>query len=312
MKITPTISKIIKESIEEIKQETGYEFEYRDAKETVNRYFAVVARLISRGDRDDAYSFINRIEVAGLGFFRFNKNVIKRKLVGKLTKTIDHDFAHSCKTYIEDRGWKYLDWFQDRGYVFVHEDTNHIYDLTNKTVETLQDAYIHFSEIVDTTYVWENIYVNICDPFEERVPLTCRGYSSFTKEGKLIRHYDTLEEIAEDTNTTADTLLWLILRNDKKFPDQLVAFKNRILTFRNDKYKGKRRLIFGGVVIHDFPIDILDAKTREVIYSRFGTAADIANFIRGLKKYKTVKTSPILRVLDKDKQMYGFKFKRSI
>ena len=65
-------------------------------------------------------------------------------------------------------------------------------------------------------------------------------------------------------------------------------------------------------LIYDFPVDILDKDTNKVVYKSFGTISDIVKYVRSLRKYGCVKTAPILRVLDKNKTMYGFKYKRSI
>lgn len=311
MKYPATVRRKIEKVRDDVNKKYDIKLRNNDVEDIISKYFGTIRKLMAKGVHDKANTFINRMEVPVLGHIAFNRGVIRRSLERDIHKEVDIEWAYGCYAYIRHKGWKYAMWSQKLGYVYLHEETGTFYALKHDFIKGVLDAHIYFSEIVDSPFVWYNIPVNFNTSYDEVLPLTCKGYKQYTREGELIQTYNTLEEAAKEANCSASMMLWIVLRNKKMYPFNMLLLKNSFWVL-NEEYNPKLFYSRGHQPVHLSPIDILDADTNEVLFEHFGTLSDVVKYIRSLRKYTNVKVSPILRVLDKDKRMYGYKFKRSI
>lgn len=312
MKYPTTVRNKIKEVCEEITKENEISLGHKQVEDIINKFFGTVKKVMSRGIHNEPETFVNRIEIPSIGFIQFKNDVIRRIAEKDIKSEVNIDHAYNCYAYIRSKGWVYFKWSKKLGYIYVHEEKEIFYNLKKNTIKGTLNAHIYFSEIIDTPYALHNIPINLDDEFILIYPISVKGFRRYSKEGKLVREYNTLEEAARSCNCKASNLLWAVLRNIKMYPSRMLLFKNEFWTIRDDKYNSSKFLSYSKKITHNFLIDILDKDTNKVIYKNFGTASDIAKYIRSLNKYSSIKTTPILRVLDKNKTMYGFKYKRSI
>lgn len=311
MRFAGTVIRKIEKVRDRINREGGVQLRTTDIEDIASKYFGTLKRVMAKGNHNVTNSFVNRMEVPSIGHIEFNNSVVRRALEKDIIKDVDIEWAYECYAYVRHHGWKYFDWNQGLGYIYLHEETGSFYTLKHDNIKGVLDAHTYFSEVVDSPYVWHNIPVNFEESFEMIQPLTSKGFIQYSKEGTLIRKYDTLAEASEENNLTARTVLWAALRNKEKYPNTMLLIKGSFWVF-DERYDPTRFRSLGTKVIHAELIDILDADTGDVLFKSFGTASDIAKYIRSLRKYSNVKTGPILRVLNTNKRMYGYKYQRSI
>lgn len=306
----------VRKKMEQVKTDINKEFDITlrtsDIADIVSKYFGVLRRLMGRGTHNQMSTFIHRIKFPSIGYISFNDGVLRRSLERNIKKEVDIELSYECYAFIRYNGWEFLRWNQDLGYVYVHAESGSFYELKRDDIKGTLDAHIYFSEIVNTPYVWHNIKVNVAGDFKLAVPITSKGYQVYDVKANLLKEYDTLEEAAMGESCSEGVLFWAVMHNVKHYPNRMTLFRNQYWVLKDTMYKPHMFSNKEPKLTHNYLIDILDAVSGEVLYKEFGTPSDVARHIKSLNKYTSVRTGAILRVIDKNKQMYGHKFKRSI
>lgn len=283
----------------------------KTVENVINKYFGTLTKLMAQGQQDSVISFPYRFEFPEIGHIRYNPGVLRRRYEHHIDREIDYDAARASVEYVLFHGWRLFMWTIKFGYIFRHEKTGTLYYLKNETIRGKLDAYQHFSEIVDTDYVWTNTPVNILEPFKLITPLTCHGYKAYTEFGTLVQEYSTLEYAAKAANAPRNVILALCLYNKGLEPRYHKLFKDHIWKFGNEIYPKR---YYGVDKIHIDKtadrVDLYDYKTGKLLYKNFGYIGDVVVMLTLMRKRK-VQNSNIKRALRTGNSAYGYGFKKS-
>jgi YD repeat-containing protein len=304
-----TVRKKVEEAADEVGKKHNIKLSSKQASDLLEDYFRMLKGLMAKGEHNVDTSFVKRIEVPTFGFLRYNPNIIKKKEESKNRKPIDNGAGIDAARALKKKGWHFLKWTQENGYIFYNQNTDKAYGLKREGLFGNYDAYMYFLQICDTDFVRTGYSVYLGENIS---PAEIRhgAIVVYDRKGRLVKRFNTLEEVMKYTYFSLSYVQRVLLYNWEN-EDRPKRMRNTYWFY--DKGFGNTKQFYSTNVNvrNKTLIDMIDVKTGKV-QEKFGTASDIVEYLDSLSKYGKTRTSTILRLLNTGKAMYGFKYRRSI
>lgn len=309
MSLAYTVRKVVDEVAGDLSKKHGIAITSKDIENTLDNYMRTLKGLMEKGTHDVDTSFIKRMEVPGIGFLRYNENIIKKKEETVNRKEIDNYEGIRVAVTLKKVGWHLLNWTQENGYIFYNEFTEKAYGLKREGLFGNFDAYMYFDKIKDTEFVKEGFAVYLGENIKE-VNLVHGEIVVYNRLGMLIKRFNTLEEASKFTYFSKKYIHSVLLYN---WDNELIPKRIRnTYWFFNKNYGNYKRFRATNITTYNKTIiDLINVKTGKIML-KFGTASDIVEYISSLGNSDTIRTSTILRLLDTNKSMYGYKYRTSV
>ena len=268
----------------------------------ISDYFNNVHRALSNGNKLNDDTYVKRIKLPYLGSFSFNHNVLRRATEGKMNNMIDFNYYKSINTLIYLSGWSLLKWTKNKGYIFYNDITGEEYWLNKEFVKGKIQATVYFYHYL-TDDEKSNLILELS--YSGKL-LMC------SNSGDIVKTLESYEELEELHGNESTKILKSIIYNGSKKTSQVSMKVGSYIWVKEDDYNvlGIFRNSRDNIK-HTYKIDIISKDTGEILHKDYGDVNECVEFIKIIGDYNKPNPSNIIKKLDTDNSMYGFKWKKS-
>ncbi len=268
----------------------------------VTDYFSNVQRALSSGNKGDDSTYVKRVQMGELGSIIFNINPMKYQVEGSRRYKVNYDYYKTINTVLYLAGWQLIKWTVTRGYIFYNDYTGEEYNLNEKYIQGKEMAKLHFYN-----YLSKDEKANLINELRYNGKLL-----RYNSSGDLLEEVASYDELSDLYPVNVVKILKSIIYNSgKRIGRNSMKIGSSIWIKEEDK--DKKHIIFDSRKDkkHKYNIDIIDMDTNEPVHKSYGDVRDCSEFIRIIGKYNRPTSSNIVKVLDTDKSVYGYKWRTS-
>lgn len=300
---------IIKNTALEVKSKFGITLKEKDITEIYKRYLHTINRYLTIGEKNKVNTFAKRVIFEGIGYIILEVSRFRRWVERDRAETITLDKVSDAAYSLRMKGWYFVEWTEEKGYIFVNVKERIRYSLKRDTFYGLKGAYIYFNEICDSPLIRMGLDVLQLKDIKE-AHIKIGEIVVYSKQEELIREYATLGEAASSTYFSASYIYKVLLYNwENQFMPKRIRDEYWFLKENYNKEAGFRATNVN-VKFKDI-VDLIDANTGEVVIRSIGTLSDAAEYINSLNgKWEWVKTNCLIPAYKKNRIRYGFRFRK--
>ncbi|MCK4500923.1 hypothetical protein KAU11_10515 [Candidatus Babeliales bacterium] len=283
----------------------------REVKKILRLYAKTIKELMKFGDIENGKPFAKKIKLANVGTYLLKERGYRKSLFKELEEYSNLEHKLNAMMFIDIHEWALFKWDMEEGFVFVNYVSGEVYKLKERNLFNSYNAVVRFAEIINDRRVVDGIDFNYAPSF---TPIQIKTVAKYDNGGSLVGIYDNIITAVNTEGFNVLNFRLYLNKNSRKYNTNMkVSTYGGYIWFfiEGSPYKTLRLNISLKEIKHNFYIDMLNL-SGEVVVKRMGRPFEVANFLEATTKYTNVKVSPILRVLDTDNSMYGYKWKRSI
>jgi len=271
-----------------------------------------VKRLMMYGSIDKK-PYISRIKLGKIGEFRIKHRALRNKMFnpeGIKEEDLTKEFKYA-KAYLEKNNWKYFDWTVEDGFMFINTETSELYKLQDNKIYNAFNAEVRFAEIVNKDKAKHGLDFTRVSMLKE---FTIRRVAEYTMDGDLIEVHNNIYNAHKKSGININKL-GLALEAYGEFinkSNKVGSLNKRLWYYLDGEAPQKIYPNVGKATVkHNFLIDMCDAEGN-VLIKEIGKPYEAVQLLKAITNKSNIKVSPILRVLDTGKKMYGYVWNKSI
>ena len=274
----------------------------KEIVEIVREYYRTLFKLVTYGNKVNDETYVKRIKIPYMGFIVYTPHVLRRFEEGKEDFDIDREDFAKLYTYIYVLGWSLLRWSKNKGYEFHNSITGEDYYVKLEYIKGLKAAVLY-------------LYNKLTDDDKSNIIIELNYSGKIYKcdlKRNVVEVFENYEDLEFKNPINFIDIFRTVIHNSKKRADSASKLIGRYVYVKECDYNKPESIKTPHAVIkHDYKIDIVDKDTGEILYKEYGNPIDCVQFIKLLGKYVKPTQSNIIRYLDTDNTIYGYKWKKS-
>lgn len=299
---------IIEDVTVELKEKYNYEITTKDLYIVFQDMHRVFKRLMGLGHDNNIKTYVRRFEYPGIGFISLNVNRLIKFVNGSDLLASNYESTQAARR-LKKRGWSYIRWYQDKGFLFKRKEPEMYYLIDSDKVNSIMDAYYYFDKIYNEELISTGVRVVDVMDIKPIKPVVGE-VRVFGLDGKFKRKYETLGKAIKDTYFPPEYVFDTLLYNSEN-PKSPRRLRREIWFIDNEETMRKSFRGIGKTTDVDIIFDLVDGDTGEMVIQQLGTASDVIEYIKVIKSVPTIRTSLVYKSIRLKHKIHGYRVRKS-